>query len=588
VEQQLILDRYRPLEELGEGAFGVVVLAWDTRMQRRVAIKRLPLPLDARGRPHRPPGLAEARTAAMLNHPNIVTVFDFDADSDEAFIVMEYVDGASLAEILDDVDGPLDLDEAAALIGSVCSALEFAHDNGVLHLDIKPENVLVTRDGRVKVADFGVAELSSLSGHGAAYGGTPGYMPPEQLAGAPVTNRTDEWALGALAFEVLTGDNPFDDDAIAESAVRLESFEPPLPSSYAARLPSAIDDVLLAALDPRPMERYPSVGRFAEALLPHLGDPDEGRTCLAELVEPYAEETGDDGEIEGIGLWDRLQGRLGSLLMRAVAGVEAGWLAWIGLMPFTLDTPALAGAIALTALAALLAPGLGIGIGVGCFVAGLAATGAWLIAAVVLVVGGAWWWFVARHSPGAATLPLAAPVLAMARVGLMQPLLAGFALSPVRAALTALIGGSLTMFASAASAQPAPYLAVWPAYALDVWNTGMAAENVRALLSSPAALMALLGWPAAAVFMSVMSARATRVSAALGAVGGASVLGVAYALADQIERAQGVQGTYVGPLLATSLGLSLILVLLVSLLGAPVRGEEEDPYALSTTDPEEL
>ncbi len=182
MEGLLILDRYRPLAELGEGGFGTVTLAWDTRMQRRVAIKRLPLPLDSRGRPHQPPGLAEARTAAMLNHPAIVTVFDFDTDADEAFLVMEHVDGANLADLIDD-GGPLTLDEVAAVVEAVSHALAFAHDNGVLHLDIKPENVLVTRDGRVKVADFGIAELSSLSGHGAAWGGTPGYMPLEQLRG---------------------------------------------------------------------------------------------------------------------------------------------------------------------------------------------------------------------------------------------------------------------------------------------------------------------------------------------------------------------------------------------------------------------
>ncbi|HSK48720.1 MAG TPA: serine/threonine-protein kinase, partial [Coriobacteriia bacterium] len=228
MEQQLILDRYRPLEELGEGAFGSVVLAWDTRMQRRVAIKRLPLPLDSRGRPHQPPGLAEARTAAMLNHPNIVTVFDFDADADEAFLVMEHVDGASLGDLLDDVGGPLTVDEAATLLSDVSSAIEFAHENGVLHLDIKPENVLVTRDGRAKVADFGIAELSSLAGHEAAFGGTPGYMPLEQLAGEAVTERTDEWALAVLAYEALTAENPFAEDGVGASAARLEAFEPPL------------------------------------------------------------------------------------------------------------------------------------------------------------------------------------------------------------------------------------------------------------------------------------------------------------------------------------------------------------------------
>ena len=158
METQLILDRYRPLEELGEGGYGSVVSAWDTRMQRRVAIKRLPLPLDPTGRPLKRAGLAEARTGAMLNHPAIVTVYDFDTDEDEAFLIMELIDGASLEEILAELAGPLNLDEAAAVLGPVFDAVEFAHANGVLHLDLKPANVLVDRDGRVKVADFGVSD----------------------------------------------------------------------------------------------------------------------------------------------------------------------------------------------------------------------------------------------------------------------------------------------------------------------------------------------------------------------------------------------------------------------------------------------
>ncbi len=235
MEGQLILDRYRPLAELGEGGFGTVTLAWDTRMQRRVAIKRLPFPLDNRGRPHQPPGLAEARTAAMLAHPNIVTVFDFDTDSDEAFLVMEYVDGASLADLLDRAGGPLTLDEASAVVDAVERALSFAHDNGVLHLDIKPDNVLVMRDGRVKVADFGIAELSSLSGHTSAYGGTLGYMPLEQLEGERVSERTDEWAVAALVFEAITGDNPFAEDTLEAAIEPAQDLRPASPLLVRAR-----------------------------------------------------------------------------------------------------------------------------------------------------------------------------------------------------------------------------------------------------------------------------------------------------------------------------------------------------------------
>ncbi len=297
MEQQLILDRYRPLEELGEGGYGTVVLAWDTRMQRRVAIKRMTLPLDHDGEPvHNPPGLAEARTAAMLNHPAIVTVYDFETDGDEAFIIMEHIDGASLEKVLDDLGEPLDLDETAAVFSAVADALDFAHDNGVLHLDIKPANILINRDGRVKVADFGMAAISTVMGHGASVGGTIGYMPLEQLEGMRVSEATDEWAFAALTYECLTAENPFDDDTLEAAIVRLETLDTPLPSELEPSLPRAIDDVLLAALGLRPADRYRSVVAFADALEPHLGDARLGRESLAELVESH---TADDLEHEG-------------------------------------------------------------------------------------------------------------------------------------------------------------------------------------------------------------------------------------------------------------------------------------------------
>ncbi len=253
VEQQLILDRYRPLAELGEGGYATVVLAWDTRMQRRVAIKRLPLPLDARGGVlHNPPGLAEARTAALLNHPAIVTVYDFATDADEAFLIMEFVDGCSLDVLLDRIRGPLDADETAAVIGAVADALEFAHGNGVLHLDVKPGNVLIARDGRIKVADFGMAALSSATGHGIAGGGTIGYMPLEQLEGRTVSESTDEWALALLAYECLTGANPFSAPTAEAARTRIETLEPPPTSAYGPGFGAAVDVILLAGLGPLP------------------------------------------------------------------------------------------------------------------------------------------------------------------------------------------------------------------------------------------------------------------------------------------------------------------------------------------------
>jgi len=579
VQQQLILDRYRPLEELGEGGYGAVVLAWDTRMQRRVAIKRLPLPVDARGAVlHHPPGLAEARTAAMLNHPAIVTVYDFATDADEAFLIMEYVDGCSLEVVLDGPGGPLDADETAAVVTAVTAALEFAHENGVLHLDVKPANVLVAHDGRVKVTDFGIAALSSASGHGASEGGTLGYMPLEQIEGRPVSESADEWSLAVLAYECLTGANPYSAPSVAQAAARLRQLDPPPPSDYDRALDRAVDDVVLAGLGSEPNDRYPTVTAFADALLPHLGDPLVGADLLADRVAELAEtdsETDDDPGWERVGLWDRLQGPLGVALLRGVAAAESGWLAWAGLSPLAIEPLALFAGVAAVAVAGGFAPALGAGLGLVAYTVGLFAQRLWLVATAFGAVTIAWWWFVARRSSGAAVLPLSAPLFAAARVPFAMPLLAGFVLPPLHAAGAAFVGGMLALLAACASGSPAPYLAVDPLLFADPQRILLAAGATRAALGRPETWIALSAWPLAAFVMSLLARRASRVFALLGAVLGGGLLYGAHELAHWVASVQGPARPWAGPAFLGSLAASLILVGLVAALGAPLRAEEE-------------
>ena len=154
--------------------------------------------------------LAEARTSSLLAHPNIVTVFDFEVDGPYAYLVMEYVDGLNLAELLARVEGgTLTHDEAACLVQSVASALGYAHENGVLHMDIKPTNIMIDRTGTVKLCDFGMATLASAAGYGGARGGTVGYMPPEQIEGDLVDERTDVFSLAVVVWQALLGASPF-------------------------------------------------------------------------------------------------------------------------------------------------------------------------------------------------------------------------------------------------------------------------------------------------------------------------------------------------------------------------------------------
>jgi hypothetical protein len=516
----------------------------------------------------------------MLNHNAIVTVYDFEMDADEAFLIMEHVDGASLEQLLDDVGGALTIDETAAVVKAVGSALEFAHENGVLHLDIKPANVLVARDGRVKVADFGMAALSTATGHGAGRGGTIGYMPLEQLEGLHLGDTTDEWAFAVLAYECLTGDNPFDAEDIPSAIVQIETLDPPRASAYEPDLPRAIDEILFAGTGPRPADRYPSVDTFCSALMPHLGDYTVGRDSLAELVSAYAEQEipAEEPGWGRVGLWDRMQGAAGAFAVRGVAAVESGWLAWAGLLPLGLQTLPLAAAVTVVAVVGALSPSLGTGLGLIAFAVGLFAWRLWLLGSVFVLGSAAWWWFVARRSAGAAVLPLSAPVLSLARVPLLTPLLAGFSLPPLPAAAAGLAGGFIAVLASAASAVPVPYLSMTPLLFIDPRRALLGAANVQSAFANPATWFVLLGWAVAAAVMSLLCRPAKRLWAVVGTLLAGAILYGAYTGAAMIGAALGTKGAlnaWAGPAFTVSLVGSLILVLLVAALGAPVRAEED-------------
>jgi hypothetical protein len=585
VDRPLILDRYRPLEDLGQGGYGSVVLAWDTRMQRRVAIKRLPLPRGSRGTGDlRTTGLAEARTAAMLSHPAILTVHDFDTDADEAFLIMEYIEGASLREVLDELGGALNLDEAAAVLEPVFDAVIHAHENGVLHLDIKPENVLVSRDGTVKVTDFGVSALSSAVGHGAASAGTPGYAPPEQLRGEEVDQRSDEWSIGALAYELLTGRDPFPAGNAAQAIAAAESSTAREPSLSRRDLSETVDDALLAALDPDPARRPRSVAALADALLPELGDPAAGRELLAEVAERFvAEVEPDELGLAELGLWDRA-GRAGSLATRAVAALVSGWLAFVGLAPLVPGTLAPLVAALLVGVAGALAPTLGAGLGLIAFTVGLFASGMPAAGALFALVASAYWWLFGRRNQAAAVIPLAAPLLAIARISPLAPILAGFSLPPLAAAATSGVSGLLAFSVAALSGTGAPYVRGEFGFLLDWSKLSWAQTNLSAALTEPQLWIVLVAWVLAGVVMSLLSSRASRVLAVLGVLAATGILWAGYTLCARISGDAG--SLWTGFDTTVALGASLILGLLVCLLGPPMRAEEEPPFGGITPEEE--
>ena len=573
MEEHLMLDRYRVLAELGSGGHGAVTLAFDTKLARRVAIKHLPLAPEFRGSRGGREGLAEARTGGMLNHPNIVTVYEWDTDDEGAYIVMEDVDGLSLADVLDASAEPLDIDEAAAAIGAVASALEFAHENGVLHLDLKPSNVLLCRDGRVKVSDFGISALTGRDGMARGGAGTPGYMPPEQIRDERLDRRTDVWALAALAYETLTNANPFDSDTPEGSLFKIEVADVPAPSEFETDLPAGVDDVLLAALDPDPDGRYPSASEFAQALLPRLGDPQRGHASLAARVEALAAEAREADEVYALpGLWDRLS-RYAPSTNRALAGIACSWLAWVGLDVLLAETAPLLAATVLIGLAGVLAPGLGLALGFGAVVAGVWTAAGPTAGLIATVAGTVFWVVVGRRGGGDAVTPIFAPLLALARAALALPLLLGFVFEPLRAALAAAAAGLVLAAVSLTGAAGPPFTSVGPAALLEPfarftdgsWELpgGLSLQD----LTLGAALIAVT-WALAAAASSLGSRRLTRAGAIAGAVLGGLVLGGGYALWPLLTG-----GTFGPGSIAPDIVIGVVIAVAIATLGPPTRPE---------------
>ena len=269
LEGRILDGRYRLGALLGVGGMARVYLASDRVLERQVAVKVLsppyaqdPLFVERFRR--------EARSAARLSHPNIVAVFDSGSDADQHYLVMEYVPGQSLAELLAG-QGRLAPRRAAELAIEVCKALSAAHAQGLVHRDVKPANVLVGEDGRVKVTDFGTvkaAAATTLTGTGTVLG-TAAYLSPEQAQGGPVDARTDLYSLGCVLYELLCGSLPFgsgaDSPPVAVASRHLHQPPEP-PSGRNPQVDPELDAVVLTALAKDPARRYQSATELRDAL----------------------------------------------------------------------------------------------------------------------------------------------------------------------------------------------------------------------------------------------------------------------------------------------------------------------------------
>jgi serine/threonine-protein kinase len=265
---QEIAGRYELRERLGIGGMSQVQLAFDRRLERRVAIKLL-----AEHLAEDPTFVSrfqrEAQAAARLIHPNIVQVFDSGQDerSGQYFIVMEYIEGQSSAEILRD-DGWVEVDEAVAIVEQACEGLHYAHRHGVVHRDVKPGNLLCSRDGEVKLADFGIAkatEQSSITQVGSVLG-TAAYLAPEQARGEEAGPRADLYALGVVAYQLISGRLPYEAASLTELALKQQQEEPPLLDTLVAACTPELAYAVARALALDPSERYDSAREMGRAI----------------------------------------------------------------------------------------------------------------------------------------------------------------------------------------------------------------------------------------------------------------------------------------------------------------------------------
>ena len=524
-QDNLILGRYRPISQAGSGGYATVIAAWDTRIQRRVAIKMMQLEPDDSGPQDKDvarAGLEEARTAAMLQDANIVGVYDFEVHNGTAYLIMEYIDGITLTQLMRNWGDYMNVDIVAAVFQGVAHALEVAHDNQVLHLDIKPDNVLIDRKGQVKVTDFGLSRLSDAAGFAHAGGGTIGYMPLEQMRLESLDARCDEWALASITYQMLTGENPFLAQDLPRAQKAIEDAELVLPSLCMTALPEEADDVLFDALAPNRERRYATVREFAADMQPLLGNPSQGRKLLSRIVGKAREDMPEDQVVAESATPVQTEGRPMKehhIPMRLWSLVGSGLLAFVSLANNTwldgITSLPLWGIWVVVAVLAVLVPHVGAALSVAAFAVTLVSQGYYVFAAVLVVAGFLWWFFVARDAMAQANSGLGAVVFGAVGLGTITPLAAGYFLNVSQAAVTTLFSSLLAILLAAFGSGTVE--GWWPHLYWNNLGPGYT-DALVAVLSNPTTWITIASWVLAAMVMAALCGFGSRPLACLGAV----------------------------------------------------------------------
>ena len=313
------LGRYRILGEISRGAMGRVYLAHDPHIDRRVAIKTIhPVEglSEADAQENRLRFIREAQAAGRLQNPGIVTIYDVGVHDGTSFIAMEYIEGETL-EAFTRPGALLPVTHVVDLMAQACDALDYAHQEKVVHRDIKPANLMILKNGQLKITDFGLAKnpSSSLTQDGTLMG-TPNYMSPEQIMGRPLDGRSDLFSIGAVLYEMLTGNKPFTGESVTTIIYRIIHEEPQHPKLAMPSVPESLSRVVSKALDKNPGNRFQTGREFAAALrgrkaatmavgavTPASGPPDSDEMTDEEIWSTHD----DHGQAAGMGSGQRVQ-----------------------------------------------------------------------------------------------------------------------------------------------------------------------------------------------------------------------------------------------------------------------------------------
>ncbi|HEX4943040.1 MAG TPA: serine/threonine-protein kinase [Usitatibacteraceae bacterium] len=296
--------RFRVLEELGRGAMGVVYRAQDPALGRTVAIKTITLTgTDEERAQFEARFMQEARAAGGIGHPSIITIYDVGREGDVAFMAMELLDGQELRDLIR--GGSLAPSEAVEIAAQVAEALSAAHERGVIHRDVKPGNIMVLSDGRVKIMDFGIARLREPAVKTATgmMLGSPRYMAPEQVSGQAFDHRADIFSLGVVLYEMLTGITPFAGGDLTQLMFQVVNAAVVPPSHVNRTLPPVLDYILARALKKNPDERYGSAAELATDLRDSIADVLEAEAAVRARTD--ASGTGTVPDLPGWGTAQR-------------------------------------------------------------------------------------------------------------------------------------------------------------------------------------------------------------------------------------------------------------------------------------------